>query len=384
MIYFDNAATTFPKPKQVINAVNSALTTYSANPGRSGHRLSQQAAVAVYEARSRCASLFGSNHSERVVFTANCTMSLNLALKGLLRPGDRVMTSSLEHNAVMRPLAKLEKSGVKVDMFEVVIGDKAATFRSFLNTVEPDTKLVVCTHASNVIGAVMPIKEIGSFCRERGMIFVVDAAQTAGVLDIDIEDMCIDLLCAAPHKGLYAPMGTGLLIIGDRLPDTLIEGGTGTNSINPIQPAEPPERYESGTLNLPGIAGIAAGVDFVTAKTVKRIREHENTLARQITSGLGRIGGVRLYCERDDENFVPVIPFNIGAMNSVEAAALLDERGIAVRAGLHCAPNAHRRLGTIEQGAVRVCPSAFTAAQDVNKLLNAVDIIAAGNKKYIF
>ena len=294
------------------------------------------------------------------------------------------MTSSLEHNAVMRPLAKLEKSGVKVDMFEVVIGDKAATFRSFLNTVEPDTKLVVCTHASNVIGAVMPIKEIGSFCRERGIIFVVDAAQTAGVLDIDIEDMCIDLLCAAPHKGLYAPMGTGLLIIGDRLPDTLIEGGTGTNSINPIQPAEPPERYESGTLNLPGIAGIAAGVDFVTAKTAKRIREHENTLARQISSGLGRIGGVRLYCERDDENFVPVIPFNIGAMNSVEAAALLDERGIAVRAGLHCAPNAHRRLGTIEQGAVRVCPSAFTAAQDVNKLLNAVDIIAAGNKKYIF
>ena len=384
MIYFDNAATTFPKPKQVINAVNSALTTYSANPGRSGHKMSQKAGIAVYNARKKLADFFNTPNEERVIFTPNCTASINLALKGMLKEGDRVLVSSLEHNAVMRPLNKLKEKGVITDIFEVVIGDPDATFRSFVNCLTPYTRMVVCSHASNVIGNILPIDRIGAVCREEGILFTVDAAQSAGVLPIDLEKTPIDFLCLATHKGLYAPMGTGALIIGNDMPDTIIEGGTGTDSVNPVQPELPPERYESGTVNLPGISGIAAGVDFVNSKGIATIHKHETDLIRRIYKGLNSIGSVRLYTDVPDENFAPVLSFNIGSNSSVEVAQKLDEFGIAVRAGLHCAPNAHKRLGTINQGTVRVCPSAFSTANEADQLLNAVESIAKRLKSTVF
>lgn len=384
MIYFDNAATTFPKPKQVINAVQSALTTYSANPGRSGHQLSQNAAMTVYNTRKKLADFFHAPHEERVLFTPNCTASLNYVMKGLLHKGDRVLVSSLEHNAVMRPLHKLRDSGVETDIFEAVIGDPDATFRAFLDGLTPQTRMVVCTHASNVIGAVQPIEKMGRVCREEGIWFTVDAAQTAGVLDIDFDKMCIDFLCAAPHKGLYAPMGTGVLILGNDNPDTILEGGTGTDSVNPIQPEDPPERYESGTVNLPGIAGISAGIDFLNARGRETVRDHEAALIRRIYHGLNSIPGIRLYTDVPDENFVPVLPFNVGGLNSVEIASKLDERGIAVRAGLHCAPNAHKRIGTLEQGTVRISPSAFTTGAEADQLLNAVESLSRQIKRTVF
>ncbi len=381
MIYFDNAATTFPKPNQVINAVNTALKTYSANPGRSGHTLSQNAAEKIYEARSKAANLFSLDNAERVVFTPNCTASLNYAIKGLLKPGDRVLVSSLEHNAVMRPLNKLESEGIETDTFEVVIGDGGATFRSFLDNLTPFTKMVVCTHASNVIGCIQPIEQIGNLCREEGIIFVLDAAQSAGVLDIDVNKQCIDFLCVAAHKGLYAPMGTGILLIsGDYMPESLIEGGTGTDSVNFSQPKESPERFESGTVNLPGIMGLSAGIDFVTQKGIGTIRKHEQDIIRYIYKGLNSMRNIRLYTDLPDDNFAPVMSFNIGTENSLSVASKLNDRNIAVRAGLHCAPNAHRRIGTIEQGTVRIAPSAFTTKNDADQLLNAVEFTAKSLK----
>ena len=384
MIYFDNAATTFPKPKSVIRAVQTALETYSANPGRSGHKLAQTAGEAVYRARQKLADFFGAPGPERVIFTPNCTASLNVVLQGLLKPGDRVLISSLEHNAVLRPLHALREKGVVVDRFEAVIGDPAATLRSFLDRLNGQTAMVVSTHASNVMGAVMPIEEMGLVCQEEGIPFVVDAAQTGGVLDLDMAKMHIGYLCLAPHKGLYAPMGTGALLIADTLPRPLMQGGTGTESNNPEQPADPPERLESGTLNLPGIVGISAGLDFVNAKGRATILAHERRVIDRLYRGLNAIPGVRLYTDPPGEAFAPVLPFNLGSENSVAVSARLSERGIATRGGLHCAPDAHKRLGTLEQGAVRVCPSAFTSPADVDALLNAVDHLAKRAKPGIF
>lgn len=384
MIYLDNAATTFPKPKQVIRAVQTALENYSANPGRSGHRLAQAAEEAVYQARSKMAAFFRAPGAERVIFTPNCTASLNTVMKGLLQPGDHVLISSMEHNAVLRPLHALQKQGIETDRFEVVIGDPKATLRSFYDHLNANTAMVITTHASNVIGCIMPLAEMGLACREEGVPFVVDAAQSGGILDIDMAAMNIGYLCLATHKGLYGPMGTGALLIADRLPRPLIQGGTGTDSINPEQPTEPPECLESGTVNLPGIVGVSAGLDFIAAKGRETILAHERAIIDRIYQGLNAIPGIRLYTDRPDDSFAPVLPFNVGSVNSVAVSSRLSELGFATRGGLHCAPDAHKRMGTLEQGAVRVCPSAFTTRNDADALLNAVEHIAKTTKRTVF
>lgn len=372
MIYLDNAATTSPKPQRVIKAVNDALLTRCANPGRSGHSISQAAAVTVYETRKKVAELFNAPSAESVIFTPNCTASVNYVLKGILRPGDKVLTSSLEHNAVVRPLTALKKYGIVYDVFEADLDDKEVTYRNFLNTVKPDVRMVICTHASNVTGTVLPIEKIGVYCRQKGILFAVDAAQSAGVINIDMKAACIDYLCIAPHKGLYAPMGTGMLIVAASPPVTIIEGGTGTESVNLNQPGDMPERFESGTLNLPGIAGIGAGIDFVKEKGIDKIRNHEIKLIKLAHSRLSHIAGIRLYTASYDDK-APVLSFNISGMNSVAVANELNRHSVAVRAGLHCAPFAHKRLGTIDCGTVRIAPSAFTKEQDI---INATEIIA--------
>ena len=377
MIYLDNAATTFPKPQSVIKAVTNSLKTAS-NPGRSGHDLSQNTAIEIYKVREKVKNLFGADSVEKVVFTLNCTHAINYVLKGLVKKGDRIVTSSFEHNAVMRPLEKLKKQGVIVDVAEAYLDDREATIRSFARLINTRTKLVICTAASNVIGLKMPLKEIGDMCKQFGAKFVVDAAQLAGVCDINVKENNIDYLCVAAHKGLYAPMGTGILIINndDEL-DTIIEGGTGTASIMLDQPRDLPEMLESGTVNVSGIMGIGAGIDFINSKGIKNIYNHEMKLIRRLYSSLRNIPGVNIYTPMPDENYAPVLSFNISGLNSVETASILNKMGFATRAGLHCAPLAHKRLGTIESGTVRVCPSIFTTTEQIDKFIMAVKNISA-------
>ncbi len=374
LIYLDNAATSGKKPQSVINAVSNALKQYSANPGRSGHTLSLNAQEQVYYCRKKCAKMFGAKDESGVVFTKNCTEALNMVIKGCTKVGDHVVVSSFEHNSVMRPLEHLKQAGIiDYDVAEVVFDDQEATVRAFERCIKSNTKLVVCTHASNVCGVVLPIKQIGEICRKKGVLFTVDAAQTAGVIDIDMTAMNIDFLCIAPHKGLYAPMGVGLLIANTEIEKTIIQGGTGSDSANLIQQAVLPEGFESGTLNVPGICGVSAGVDFVNSLTIKSIHQKEMAVAQKIFERLCSVNKIVIYndfCAKTD--CVPVIPFNVRGWQSEDVSRYLDKNGIAVRAGLHCAPSAHKRLGTLDIGAVRVSPSLYNSVQDADVLYSVL------------
>ncbi len=373
MRYLDNAATTFPKPPSVVTAVNNCLKFYSANPGRSGHLLSLRAAESLYKSRKKAAEFFGCKNVENVIFTLNCTTAINFVLKGILNPGDHVICSSFEHNAVVRPMNELVKKGVSYDIAHVFMGDPVATRNSFEALIKDNTKLIVCTHASNVSGAVMPIKEISELCKEYGILFMVDAAQSAGVLPIDVTNMGIDYLCVASHKGLYAPMGTGILIATAPIERTIIEGGTGTMSLLDLQPDMLPDRFESGTINLSGIVGVSSGINFVKSKGISNIYSAEIKLVSMLYDGLRRNNNVILYTDYPKApDFVPVLSFNIRGQHSEDVARSLNDYGIAVRAGLHCAPLAHKTLGTINTGTVRVSPSVYTNVTDIEYFINCI------------
>lgn len=377
MIYFDNAATSSPKPKEVKEAVAGALQRLSANPGRSGHELSLAASDAIFQCRAALADMFRFPAPERIVFTLNCTHSINTVLKGLRLKNCKIVTSSLEHNAVMRPLEKLKKNGCTIAVAEVFFDDPEATVRSFARLIDDNTRLVICTHASNVCGVVLPIEQIGRLCKDRGVLFAVDAAQSAGVIPIDCSSVPIDFLCMPGHKGLYGPMGTGVLFCKSDLPDTLTEGGTGNFSASFVQPEDYPERFESGTVNLPGIVGLKAGVDFVQKKGVERIHQYEMQLLQTTYRGLKQTRGVTLYTPYPDtERYVPVLCFNVAGLHSSQTAELLNKAGYALRAGLHCAPTAHRRMGTLSYGAVRMSPSIFNHPQEIYSFLQSVKRIA--------
>lgn len=379
MIYFDNAATSSPKPESVRDAVAFALRNLSANPGRSGHELSVAASELVYDCRRELADLFHFDRPERIVFTLNCTHAINMVLKGLQLKNCKIVTSSMEHNAVMRPLEKLKSQGCTIAVAEVFLDDPDATVRSFARLIDDRTKLVICTHASNVCGVVLPIERIGALCKDRGVLFAVDAAQSAGLVSINLTHTHIDYLCLPGHKGLYGPMGIGALICNRDLPATLMEGGTGNYSASFLQPDEYPERLESGTVNLPGIAGLKAGVEFVRKKTISRIHEYEMSLIQSAYKGLKNIRGVTLYTPYpDSEHFVPVLSFNVGTMHSAQTAEMLNQAGFALRAGLHCAPAAHRRLGTVSYGTVRMATSVFNHPSEVQQLLYRVSRMAKG------
>ena len=370
MIYFDNAATTGIKPKSVVRAVNFALENLSANPGRSGHSKSVGAAETVYKAREKLSDFFGSEGPETVVFTQNCTHAVNCVLKGLLKKGDHCIISSLEHNAVVRPLVK---TGVSYSVAEVSLTDDDETVKNFVEKIKPNTKLIFCTGASNVLGKILPIEKIGAICRKRGIYFGVDAAQTAGVLPIDMQKQNIDFLCIAPHKGLYAPMGIGVLIARKPLPDTIIEGGTGTNSSELFQPSFLPERLESGTVNVPGIAGIMGGLEFVKTKGTESIYQNELRLIQMLYKKLEDNEDVTLYTPYPEAGmYVPLLTFNVKNMTSYEAASILADNKIAVRGGLHCAPFAHRQIGTLEGGAVRVAVAYFNNSSEIDYFAKTV------------
>lgn len=371
MIYLDNAATTFPKPQSVSRAVNEALRVYGANPGRSGHKQSMRSSKEIYDCRVKAAALFHARKEEHVVFTLNCTHSLNIVFKGLLKSGDHVVTSDMEHNSVMRPLHELEKNGVTFTQARVFPGDNDKTVDSFRDAICKDTKLVVCTHASNVWGVRLPIERIGALCHEYGVQFMVDGAQTAGTFPIDVQDTHIDYLCMAGHKGLYGPMGTGILITdcAERL-STLTEGGTGSGSNSFEHPTEMPDKFESGTPNLPGIVGLKAGISFVTDVRQENIARHEMELVRRLYDRFKNTPGVLLYTEKPNLNyFSPVLSFNVKGYDSETVADFLNRNyDIALRAGLHCAPSAHSAMGTLDIGAVRVSPSYFTNAAQIDRL----------------
>ncbi len=383
MIYFDNAATSGVKPLNVRRMVENALEIYSANPGRSGHKASARTADAVYSVREKVAAFFGANGPENVVFTLNCTHAINCVLKGVLHKGDHVIVSDLEHNAVMRPLVK---TGVSYSKAHIFFDDDTKTVEEFKRLIKPNTRLIFCTAASNVFGKALPIAQIGEICRKKGILFGVDAAQTAGVMPINMQKMNIDFLCIAPHKGLYAPMGVGVLIARKPIENTLLEGGTGTNSLELFQPEFLPERLESGTLPVPAIMGIGAGIDFVNSKGIDKIYLHEMEIIRYLYSNLKKNGNITLYNPLPKNySFAPVLSFNYKGLTSAQAAAVLAENNIAVRGGLHCAPEAHKTLNTLQNGTVRVSVSAFNNKNEVDtlvKLINTEKIFKINEKKH--
>lgn len=375
MIYLDNAATTSPKPPSVIRAVDTALRRYSANPGRSGHSLSVATASEVYRARRRIADFFRMELEENVIFTANCTAALNTVIKGILQKGDHAVISSLEHNAVLRPLESLQQQGIIGYSVARVGKTDEETLDAFRSAINSRTRLMICTHASNVFGNILPVARLCALAHSYGVLFCLDAAQSAGVLPIDLADDGYDFVCCAGHKGLYGPTGTGLLLInGSVIPRTLTEGGTGSASADAAMPEFLPDRLESGTVNVPGILGLSAGIDFISRQGTDTIRRRELELIRYLYNGLKRIPKVGVYSPlADSAPTAPVLSFTIDGSDSEAVASYLDKRGIAVRAGLHCAPLAHRHMGTFDTGTVRVSPSLFTTRQDMQIILSAVN-----------
>ena len=381
LIYFDNAATSWPKPPKVISAMVHFMEEVGANPGRSAHRLSVEASRIIYETREALAQLFNIADPLRIAFSLNGTESLNLALYGILRPGDHVITSSMEHNSVMRPLRALEREGVEV----TVVPSSPEGFldpADLEKAIKPNTKLIVLNHASNVVGTILPIAEAGEIARRHGLLLLVDAAQTAGAYPIDVEADKVDLLAFTGHKSLYGPMGTGGLYIGERVNleefEPLKRGGTGSRSELEEQPDFLPDMCESGTLNAVGLAGLGAGVRFVLEQGVDEIRRHEVELAQKLIMGLLVIPGVTVYGGHDAERQTATVSLNIEGLEPSEVGLRLDEEyGILCRVGLHCAPAAHKTIGTFPRGTVRFGLGYFNTLEEVERAVEAVEQVAS-------
>lgn len=368
MIYLDNCATTYPKPKAVQVAINEALVKYGANSGRSGFDMSMATAGKIFDCREKIAKMFNCDDVEKVIFTQNCTYALNMAIKGLLRYGDHVIISNLEHNAVVRPIETLAKRGFITYSIAEYDRDSDKFCKNVLNSITSKTTLIVCMHSSNVFGVSFPIEKIGQIAKDNNINFVVDAAQSAGIVKIDMEKCNISALCMPGHKGLYGPMGTGVMVIrSDSEMTTIIEGGTGSSSSEFVQPKFYPDRFESGTVNTVGIIGLSAGIDFVNSKGIDAIQKHEYSLINKSYDYLASNSNVKLYIDRPTlPQMMPVISFNFKDYSSEQTASLLNEKGIAVRAGYHCAYTAHKAFGTHDIGTVRISPSMFTSEREID------------------
>ncbi len=382
MIYLDNGATSFPKPCCVTESVMRVMKYSGGSPGRGGHSNSLKAGETVYRTREILGEMF-SCEAEGVIFTDNCTTALNTAIKGVCKSGDRILTSTLEHNSVLRPLEKLQEQGIiSYETVKVNPLCDSETVNNFKEAMNQRTKAVVCTFASNVFGTVLPIEEIGRLCRERDIIFIVDGAQAAGTIKIDMKKMYIDILCLPGHKGLFGPSGTGVMLLSGRvMPEELTQGGTGSYSMEKIQPHSIPDRYESGTLNLPGIAGISSGVKFIRSHGGENAIHHkESELIKILEEDLSVIKKVKLYPYMKSEIRSPILSFNIGEYHSEEVGSYLDKYGIAVRAGYHCAGLTHKNYGTADSGCVRVTPGIFNSVKDIKNLVFCCNKIAMGKK----
>ena len=379
--YFDNAATSWPKPAGVQRAMQYYLDSIGGSPGRSGHRLAIDAARLVYEARESIAGLLGIDDALRVAFTKNATEALNTVLFGMLRPGDHVVTGSMEHNSVMRPLRALEQAGLELTVVRCSPAGEVNP-ADIVRAIRPRTRLIVWNHASNVVGTVAPIREIGAIARRHDLLLVLDAAQTAGVYPIHIEDDLVDILCFTGHKGLLGPQGTGGILFGERVAveqiDPLNRGGTGSRSEEEHQPDFLPDRFESGTLNAVGLAGLGAAVDFIAGVGVSAIRSHEEALTRRLLAGLRGLDGVRTYGTGDASRQMAAISFNVEGMSPSEVGMALDEEyGILCRIGLHCAPSAHKTMGTFPDGTARFGLGYSNTEIEVDAAVEAVAALAA-------
>ncbi len=369
-VYLDNAATSHPKPPEVLTAVQEALTALNGNPGRSGHQRALKGARLLLEARSALASFIQASSPEEIIFTFNCTDSLNTAIKGSLYVGDHVVASCLEHNSVLRVLETLRARNLITYTLIAPEPDGFIDPAHYIDALTPRTRLCILTHASNVTGAIQPVAALGRLLKERGILFLIDGAQAAGHLPVNVQALNCDLYAFPGHKGLLGPQGTGALYIRSGLAlQSFREGGTGSSSDNIRQPSERPECYESGTVNLPGIAGLFAGVRLVSNHLSSKLhRELELTAA--LIEGLRTIPGITLYTPDDSAGRVSTVSFNIGSdLSSQEAADYLDTCGIAVRGGLHCAPGTHQWLGTLKRGAVRASLSWQNTFEDIEHLL---------------
>ena len=372
--YVDNAATSFPKPEAVYQAMDRFARANLANPGRAGHKMALASEHVLDDGRHRLNRFFNGKGPERFVFTLNCTDALNMAFKGVLEPGDHVITTDLEHNSVSRPLRAMEKAGKITLTRATADGSGTVNPDDIRAAMTPKTRLVAMTHASNVIGTIQPITEIGKLVRERDALFLVDCAQTAGVVPVDVQAMNIDLLAFPGHKGLMGPTGTGALYVAPRVKvGVWREGGTGGDSSSETQPTEYPYFLEGGTPNVLGVAGLSAGIQWVEAEGLAKIHAHEVDLTERLWKHLDELGGFEVFGHRDMSRRVGTLSFRSEALPATEFGGILDQAfDIAIRPGLHCAPYIHRSLGTFPDGTVRVSPGPFNTEADIDRLAGAV------------
>lgn len=377
MIYLDNAATTRRKPQPVIDAVVKAMTTMG-NASRGAHDSALEASRAVYETRCKIARLFGCTRPDHVVFTCNSTEALNIAISGTLNPGDHVITTDLEHNSVLRPLYRLEEAGTISLSFVPADWRGQVNYDDFAALIRPETRAIVCTHASNLTGQMIDIARVGALAKERGLLFLVDASQTAGCVPIHMEDMGVDVLCFTGHKGLMGPQGTGGLCIREGIEIRPFKvGGSGVQSYRKEQPQEYPTRLEAGTLNSHGLMGLSAALDFIQEIGLETIAAHERAMMTRFYEGVKGIEGVTVYGDFSSDARTAVVALNIRDYDSSEVSDELSQAyDIATRPGAHCAPRMHRALGTTEQGAVRFSASWFTTREEVDAAIQAVRELA--------
>ena len=371
MIYLDNAATTLKKPETVKKAMIDAMDNCT-NAGRGGYKAAAKAADLVFAARERIGQLFGVEDVSQIVFTHNATHSLNLAIKGLAQKGDCII-SGYEHNSVVRPLNAMEKNGVNVKTAKARLFDTDGMIKSFKDGITAQTKLAVCTHMSNAFGFILPVKEIDALCYSKGIPLIIDASQSAGCIDVKLSDLrATRAICMPGHKGLYGPQGTGVLICRDGSElKTIIEGGTGSLSVEAKQPDLMPDKFESGTLNVPGIAGLSEGVEYILQKGIDNIFKYTSSLIECLVYDLLKLPEIRIYAAKEKKLQGGVVSFNVNGFSAEEIAEQLNERNISVRSGMHCAPLAHKTVGTLN-GTVRVSVSSFTTEDEILKFLKEI------------
>lgn len=374
MIYLDNAATSYPKPEKVYEEVIKCMKEYCANPGRGGHAMSIASGRAVLEAREIVSDFFKITNSMQLCFTKNATEGLNTAIKGYIKPGDHVITTCMEHNSVIRPLKTLERDiGIEIT---IVQGNQYGEIdpQDVLKSIKSNTRMIVCTLSSNVNGIIMPVKEIGKIAREKGIAFLLDASQGAGSLEVNVEEMAIDMLAFPGHKGLMGPQGTGGLYIREGIKiKSIYEGGTGSNSENMYQPDIMPDLLESGTLNTPGIVGLWHGVGFINNFGINNMKLYKYMLVKRLYEGMQEIKGIKLYSKNSIDENSGIVGFNFEGAEATEISYILDKvYNIASRAGLHCAPLAHKTLGTMGIGIVRLSIGCFNTIEEIDTTLKAL------------
>lgn len=381
MIYMDNAATSWPKPNTVYDSVLNTMKKYGANPGRSSHFMALEAANILLYTREMLCELFHTQDPFRMVFTYNTTDSLNLAIKGILREGDHVITTSMEHNSVIRPLMHLKDSGVETT---VILANPQGLIDpgDIKNAIRSNTRLIVTTHASNVTGSLMPIEEIGIIAKNHGIYYLLDAAQTAGIIPMDFSKLHLDMVAMPGHKGLLGPQGTGILFVREGVKlNQIREGGTGSQSESIYQPEFFPDRYESGTLNTPGIAGLGAGIEYILANGQEKAMYQISTMEKLFIKGLSQMKGITVYGPKNMEQRTGIISINIWNRDSREMVNLLNDKyNIASRGSLHCAPLAHKTIGTKKQGTIRFSPGVFTTMDEVKDCIKAIGEISQNVK----